>query len=127
MSGIFNNAIKVYLNGEQVKIKSFSNYINMYLPEIDEQLKIYDKDMKTDRWEILLTFSDGQFKQVSFVNGICTSRGGKHIDYILDKIVERISEQIIKKNKDLDVKPHQIKSHIFLFVNSLIVNPSFDS
>ena len=55
---------------------------------MDENLKIYDKDMTTDCWEILLTLSDGQFKQVSFVNSICTSRGGTHVDFILDKIVE---------------------------------------
>ncbi|EGR29059.1 hypothetical protein IMG5_163890 [Ichthyophthirius multifiliis] len=127
MSGIFNTNLKVFLNEQAIKIKSFSHYINMFLPEVDESLKIYDKEMKTDRWEILLTFSDGVFKQVSFVNAICTSRGGKHVDYIVDKIVERIQEQIQKKNKDLDIKPYQIKSHIFLFVNALIVNPTFDS
>lgn len=40
------------------------------------------------------------------MNSICTSRGGKHVDYVIDKIVDKISEQIQKKNKDLDIKPH---------------------
>lgn len=32
-----------------------------------------------------------------------------------------------KKHKDLKVKPFQIKSHLFIFVNSQIENPAFDS
>ncbi|KAL4429953.1 hypothetical protein ABPG74_000319 [Tetrahymena malaccensis] len=127
MAGIFNNKVKVYLNNEQIKIKSFSQYVNLFIPDIEEQYKCYDSTMTTDRWEILVTFSDGQFKQVSFVNGICTSRGGKHVDFVIDKIVERMQEQILKKNKDLDIKPHQIKQNLFIFMNCLIVNPSFDS
>ncbi|EAR83749.1 DNA topoisomerase IV (macronuclear) [Tetrahymena thermophila SB210] len=127
MAGIFNNKVKVYLNNEQIKIKSFSQYVNLFIPDIEEQYKCYDPTMTSDRWEILVTFSDGQFKQVSFVNGICTSRGGKHVDFVIDKIVERMQEQILKKNKDLDIKPHQIKQNLFIFMNCLIVNPSFDS
>jgi len=34
MAGLFNNKVKVYLNGEQVKVKSFFDYINMFIPEI---------------------------------------------------------------------------------------------
>lgn len=32
-----------------------------------------------------------------------------------------------KKNKKLVIKPHQIKANIWIFVNSLVVNPAFDS
>lgn len=31
------------------------------------------------------------------------------------------------KNKKLVIKPHQIKQHLWVFVNTLIENPSFDS
>lgn len=34
MAGIFNSKVKVYLNNEHIKVKSFSNYINMFIPEI---------------------------------------------------------------------------------------------
>lgn len=83
--------------------------------------------MTTDRWETLITFSDGQPKQVSFVNGICTTRGGTHVQYIMDKIVEEIKAAIQKKNKKVDIKPHMIKQHLWIFVNTLIDNPKFDS
>lgn len=36
-------------------------------------------------------------------------------------------EKLKKSHKDVKVKPHQIKSNLWLFVNSLIENPAFDS
>ena len=38
-------------------------------------------------------------------------------------------EQIKKKKeaKKITIKPHQIKAHLWLFINCLIVNPAFDS
>ena len=71
--------------------------------------------------------SDGEFKQVSFVNGICTSKGGTHVNYITEQIVEKIREKIEKKDKNLKVKPFQITGHLWIFVNALIENPAFDS
>lgn len=71
--------------------------------------------------------SDGQFNQVSFVNSICTTKGGTHVNYILDQIVSKISDIIKKQTKDNTIKSHLIKSQLFLFVNCLIENPSFDS
>lgn len=43
-------------------------------------------------------------------------------------IVKQLQQQIIKKNKSgTIVKPHAVKSHMWVFVNCLIVNPTFDS
>lgn len=61
------------------------------------------------------------------MNSICTSRGGSHVDYITNQIVEQIQEKIKKKDKDLAVKPFQIKAHLWIFLNCLIENPTFDS
>ena len=69
----------------------------------------------------------GTFQQVSFVNNICTSRGGTHCNYIADQIVKRISEIIQRKHKKLNIKPAQIKNNLWLFINCKIENPAFDS
>ncbi len=71
--------------------------------------------------------SEGQFQQVSFVNSICTVKGGTHVNYVTDQLVKAITEKIKKKDKNCNLKPHQIKSHLWIFVNSLIENPAFDS
>lgn len=49
------------------------------------------------------------------------------MDYITNQIVEQIQEKIKKKDKNLTVKPFQIKAHLWVFVNCLIENPTFDS
>jgi len=93
--------------------------------ENKELPKIYEK--KSERWEVVCSLSDGQFQQVSFVNSICTSKGGTHVDYIANQIVSAIMIKLKAKNKKLVVKPHQIKANLWIFVNSLIENPAFDS
>ena len=64
--------------------------------------------------------------QISFVNGIYTIKGGTHVNYILDQIIEKLISQLSKKNA-LGIKPFQVKPYISIFINCLIENPSFDS
>jgi len=123
VAGVLPSKVEVYLNGKEIKINNFETYIDFYL-EGAEIIKIYEK--VNNRWEIGVSVSDGQFQQVSFVNGICTIKGGTHVNHVADQIVECLSEAIKKKHK-LELKPHQIKSHIWIFVNALIENPAFDS
>ncbi len=60
---------------------------------------------------------------MSFVNAICTYKGGTHITNVIDQIVPRINEKL----KNDAIKVHQVKSKLFVFINCLIVNPVFDS
>lgn len=79
------------------------------------------------RWTIASCLSPSlSFEQISFVNGINTIRGGRHVDYIINQITSKITEMIFKKKK-VTVREHYIKDNLMLFVNSTIVNPSFDS
>ena len=47
-----------------------------------------------DRWEVAVAATDGHFQQVSFVNSICTTKGGSHVRYIGDQLSEAILGQI---------------------------------
>jgi DNA topoisomerase-2 len=87
--------------------------------------KSYEK--ANDRWEFAVALSpDGEFRSVSFVNGIATSKGGKHVDYIINKITKKLTTLISEKKK-IDVKPSTIKEQLLLFLRCDIDNPSFDS
>lgn len=70
--------------------------------------------------------SEGEHVQVSFVNAIATTRGGTHVAYILDQVTEKIIGALSKK-KGPAIKPSQVKTHLKVFVNCLIDNPSFSS
>ena len=123
--------IKVYLNDKRLPVNKFEDYCKLYLHnnngESDEPIKlIYEKP--NERWEIAIACSDMGFQQVSFVNSIATTKGGRHVDYIVDQLVKHLSEIVNKKNKNsATVKPFQIKNHMWLFINCLIENPTFDS
>ena len=49
------------------------------------------------------------------------------MNYIADQIVNKLMVIVNKKNKELQIKAHQIKANLWLFVNCLIDNPTFDS
>jgi len=84
MAGVSDRKVQVKLNGKLLQIKDFKDYCDLYLnaEEHKELPKIIEQ--KSDRWEVICSLSDGAFQQVSFVNSICTSKGGTHVQYIAD-------------------------------------------
>jgi DNA topoisomerase II len=132
--------VKVFLNGVHIKL-DFKKYVEMYAKAISKErgaeegaeaavnsVIIEDAKAHDMKWEIGFAVSDGSFQQVSFVNSIATTSGGTHVNYIADQICDKLLEVVKKKNsKGAALKTSQIKNHIFLFVNCLIVNPAFTS
>lgn len=117
--------IKVIYNKQTLPVKNFSNYIDLYIGTKDENKRIYE--CPHERWEYAVAISSKhEFTQVSFVNGICTNKGGKHVDYILGQIVRKLSAYIEKKKK-ITVNLSTIKEQLILFLRCDIENPSFDS
>jgi DNA topoisomerase-2 len=115
--------LSVYLNKKKIDAKSFESYISLY-EGIDDPVAF---EHNNERWEIGVGPSDGTFQQVSFVNSISTMRGGCHVNYIADQITSKLMPVVKKKNKGEEVKPNQIKNHLSVFVNALVVNPAFSS
>jgi DNA topoisomerase-2 len=64
------------------------------------------------------------FQHVSFVNGICTTKGGTHVDYISSMVSTGIIEELASKIK---LRPQQVRDNFFILVNATLVNPSFSS
>ncbi|KAJ3370984.1 DNA topoisomerase 2 [Allomyces arbusculus] len=116
--------VKVWLNGDRIKIRDFKAYVQMYLKSQEGTL-VYE--VVNDRWEVAVAPSDEQFRHMSFVNSICTSKGGTHVNYVVDQVVSKLQEAVVKKAKTAKLTPFQVKNHLWVFVNCLIENPSFDS
>ncbi|EQL29951.1 DNA topoisomerase II [Blastomyces dermatitidis ATCC 26199] len=128
--------VTVKLNGSRVPVRNFKQYMQMYTNAIKkergEEASRDKSEIITDnpdpRWEIGFAVSDGSFQQVSFVNSIATTSGGSHVNTVADQICNKLVEVVKKKNKTgATLKPAQIRNHIFVFVNSQIVNPAFTS
>jgi DNA topoisomerase-2 len=119
-----NKDVSVSFNGEKILIKDFEKYCELFLDKKEQPL-IYEAH--GERWEIAASISNsGSFEYLSFVNGINTIKGGKHIEYITNMITKNLSELTLAKKKKV-VKPQHIKDNLIIFVKALIVNPSFDS
>ena len=122
-----NKNVVVHLNDTKVECKTLEKYVNYYFEEDIE--KVYEE--VNDRWEIVVAInSDTKFEQVSFVNGISTIKGGKHVDYVVNSIIKKLQTVVSTKGvkrKKLDLKPAHIKDNLFIFVKSTIENPAFDS
>ena len=93
--------------------------------KVEKVKSVYEEN--GERWEYAVAVTPtGTFEQVSFVNGIATTKGGKHIEYILGQITRKLSA-LIEKKKKIVVSANTIKEQLILFVRSDIENPSFDS
>ena len=113
--------VKVSWNGELIKCRTLVDYAKAYGcdPIVFES--------PNDRWAIAVapTPTDGFF-HMSFVNGICTSKGGKHVDVVTDQVVGHLCEYLETKKKT-KVKPGLVRDHLAVFIVSMIENPSFSS
>jgi DNA topoisomerase II len=117
--------IKVIFNKDVIPIKNFQQYVDLYIGNKTESKRVYEQC--NERWEYAVSISPThEFMQVSFVNGICTFKGGKHVEYITGQIVRKLCEYIEKKKK-IKVNGSAIKEQLILFLRCDIVNPSFDS
>ena len=122
IAAVTNKDVKVKLNSQIIPIKTFQQYVKMIINDTDNKY-----EAPNERWEYIVALApEGEFYQVSFVNGIYTSKGGKHVDYIMNQIIKKIT-LYIKNKKKVDVKPSAIRENIALFLRCDIENPAYDS
>ena len=127
IAAVTDKSVKVKYNSKKLdsEIKNFESYVNLYIGSKSDTPRIYE--YANERWEYFICLApNDEFTQVSFVNGINTYKGGKHVDYITNQIVRKLSDYI-KEKKNIQVKPASIKEQLMIFINCTIENPSFDS
>jgi len=125
VAAITDKSIKVKYNSIPIPVKNFQQYVDMYIGEKDDVKRVYEE--AGPRWEYAVSLSPThEFIQVSFVNGIHTAKGGKHVEYILNQITRKMVAYIEKKKKVI-VNANSIKEQLILFLRCDIENPSFDS
>jgi DNA topoisomerase II len=115
-----NPEIKFTFNGTKINFNSFEDYIKFYTKDY-----FYESN-KDKTWSIGVALSENGFQQVSFANTTDTYDGGTHVDYVMGQIISSMREFFMKKHK-VDVKPSELKNHMFLFLDATVINPSFSS
>ena len=109
---------KVKFNGDVLPKQNLDTYAKMH--EGVENVT----SVTGDRWSVCIGPSENGLEQVSFVNGICTTKGGTHIDHVASLVASGIIDEMAKKIK---LKPQQVKNTFNIFVKATLENPSFSS
>ena len=117
-------SVDVFLNGKKLPIKNFSDYISVYIGNIKTNPRAIQEN---PRWRVSVSASQNGFNCISFVNGICTSDGGSHVDHVINPIIKKLTELIQEKHKNLTIKPQYIKDNLFVFINCFIDNATYSS
>jgi DNA topoisomerase-2 len=116
-----NGEIAVTFNDEKIQLSTFRDFAEL----VSDNAVVCD--ILNKRWEIAACCNDDEvFHQYSLVNGICTTRGGTHVNAITSQICEHVARDLSKKHKQ-KIKPIYVKNQLSIFVKCQIVNPSFDS
>ena len=121
ISACVRKGVSVFWNKQKIKIKDAKDYVKLY---VNDNRKIVH-EVVNDRWTVAMCLADDGAEDLSFVNGIFTNEGGTHINYVANQIVKEVKKAVAKKAKN--VKNKYIRDKIFLFINCLIENPTFNS
>ena len=131
LAALVGKDVKVVWNGNTITSNTFEKFIKLFLRD---GMTGFAYEECGPRWEVgaILArhlYSDEEElpedKHISFVNGINTKKGGKHVETVTRKVLTDFCDAA--KIKKVDIKPGQLKNSVVLFINSTIVNPSFDS
>ena len=109
---------KVKFNGDVLPKQNLDTYAKMH--EGVENVT----SVTGDRWSVCIGPSENGLEQVSFVNGICTTKGGTHVDHVASLVASGVIEEMAKKIK---LKPQQVKNTFNIFVKATLENPTFSS
>lgn len=108
---------KVKFNGEALPRVNLEAYAKMHGVE-------NTCFVETPRWSVCVGASGEGYTHVSFVNGICTSKGGTHVESVANLIAQGLIDEMKSKIK---LTPTQVKNTFMLFVKSTLENPTFSS
>jgi DNA topoisomerase II len=120
------NKIKVYLDDELIKVDNFEEYINMFYSDDNKPEHVFE--IVNNRWTIGVIYDPSAgYTHVSYVNGICTFQGGRHVDHVMSQIINGVVKYINNKHKNINVKNSHVRDNLTLFINCVIEDPSFTS
>ena len=114
--------ISVYFNENLIPVKNLVEYSKLYNEEQTSEVSC----IKTDTADVVITPSNGEYEAISFVNGVYTFDGGKHVDSWSESIFRPLVQKFNKPKKP-QINITDIKKFFRIFVNVSVVNPEFSS
>lgn len=92
-------------NGATIKTTTFKSYC--------QQFNLPFETYETENYAFAIMHNpEDDFQQLSYVNGLCIKDGGTHIDVIVNNVVERLRDKLMRKYKT--IKPGDIRNKLFV-------------
>ena len=95
---------KIKFNGVALPKQNFEAYAKMH-EGIDNVCS-----MTSDRWSVCIGPSEDGMQQVSFVNGICTTKGGTHVDHVATLVASDASSRTWQRRSNSNLNRLRIPS-----------------
>lgn len=137
LAAVTGPKVTVTLNGERIEVRDLGRYADMFLgPRLpDDASTVRVHDASNPRWEVVVglrpTAEGGGAaaapSSVSFVNGITTHKGGRHVEHVLGSVVRKVAERAAASRTKVSARPSAIRDALFVMVRATIVSPSFES
>lgn len=120
--------LRVHYNGKRIPCPHWKAFVASHIPEGDgAPAALHATSTSSDRWRVALVPSpDGQFRQVSFVNGCATTAGGTHVQHALEVALGPAIAAAEKKT-GTRISVAAAKAAIWCFVDATVENPAFGS
>jgi DNA topoisomerase-2 len=131
-----SRAVTVHLDGASLDVRCLERYCDLWLGAPEARARVYEAPCAG--WEVVVAATDGHdghthgggpplaFQHMSWVNGVHTPLGGRHVDHIAQQLSKRLPELLERKHK-VAVRPADVRAHLMLFVRATVPNPAFDS
>ena len=62
LAGVISHKVRVRLNGRAVKVRGFNSYVDMYLGNNENTIKIRLNTRNNKRWDLIVSISEGEFQ-----------------------------------------------------------------
>lgn len=146
--------VSVYLNDARLDVRDFQRYADLYLGDKAAPGGGRAYEAPAEGWEVVAGLNEAGdgLQQVSFVNGVATLRGGKHVDHVVNQVCRKLADAIAAKvakgsskrgaaakgsSSSSDaaaaaasgggVRPQFIRDNLFVLLRATVPNPTFDS
>jgi DNA topoisomerase-2 len=119
--------LPIFFNEEKFYYKNFIDYIKLY--KDTKECIVFESVHQEENTEYISKYaivaSDGEYKEIGFINGVYTKDGGSHLDNISNELFKQIMNKFNKDKTNITSK--DIKPHFMIFANTWAPNPEFSS
>lgn len=114
--------VTVQFNGVRMP-NTLQKYANLVINEVLTSSNFIK--LESDTSEVLIFCSDGEFEQISFVNGVRTKNGGKHVDAWVEAVCRPVMKKLESSKGSISLR--DVKKYLKFIVIAAVPNPEFES